>query len=149
MQRKQMIMSTENKEIVRRIYDEVWSQGRFETIDELYAPTFSMDDPLAPGVQGPDGYRQYAKGMFAVFPDLKIAVEEQVAEGNKVATRWRATGTHKGELMGIPPTGKQGSTTGLTITHLVDGKVVSETSEWNALGLLQQLGVIPSMEPAA
>lgn len=142
-------MSAENKEIVRRIYDEVWSQGRFETIDELYAPTFAMDDPLTPGIQGPQGYRQYAEGMFAVFPDLKIAVEEQVAEGDKVATRWRATGTHKGEMMGIPPTGKQGSTTGLTITHLVDGKVVSETSEWNALGLLQQIGVIPSMEPAS
>ena len=142
-------MSAENKKIVQRIYDEVWSQARFETIDELYSPNFAMDDPLTPGINGSEGYRQYAQAMHSTFAGLKIEVEDQIAEGDKVVTRWRSSGTHTGEMMGIPPTGKAGSTTGMTITHIIDGQVVSETTEWNALGLLQQMGVIPAMSPAS
>ena len=79
------------------------------------------------------------------FPDLNVKVEDQLAEGDKVATRWTTTGTHQGEFAGIPPTGKQGGVTGTTIARVVGGKIVEERSNWDTLGLLQQLGVIPPM----
>lgn len=138
-------MITKNKAIVRRSYEEVWSQGRLEVVNELYAPDFVLHDPLTPGVCGPAGYQQYVMAMRTPFPDLHFTVEEQVAEADKVATRWTAQGTHQHEFMGIPPTGQHGSLTGATIARLVDGKIVEETSNWDALGFLQQLGVIPPL----
>jgi steroid delta-isomerase-like uncharacterized protein len=138
-------MSEENKAIVRRIYDEVWSKANLETVEELYTDEFVLHDPAQPGVKGAEGYKQIVIGFHTAFPDLKFTVVEQLSEGDKVATRWSATGTHQGEFAGIPPTGKPGIVTGTTIHYFVEGKVVEETSNWDTLGLLQQLGVVPPM----
>ncbi len=135
--------TAENKAIVRRSYDEVWSKGQLALVNELYAADFVLYDPLTPGVRGPEGYRQYVIGMRTPFPDLQFTVEEQLAEGDKVTTRWAARGTHQKEFMGLPPTGEQGVLTGITISRIVDGKIVEERSNWDALGFLQQLGIIP------
>jgi steroid delta-isomerase-like uncharacterized protein len=81
----------------------------------------------------------------SAFPDLKLMVEDQIAEGDKVVTRWSATGTHQGELLGIPPTGKQTTATGITIDRIQGGKIVETWTHWDNLGLLQQLGVVPQM----
>lgn len=137
-------MLNENKNIVRRSYDEIWSKGNLAVVNELYATDFALYDPLTPGVRGPEGYQQYVMGMRIPFPDLQFTVEEQFAEGDKVATRWTARGTHQKEFMGIPATGEQGALTGITISRLVDGKIVEERSQWDALGFLQQLGVMPT-----
>jgi predicted ester cyclase len=85
------------------------------------------------------------RGGSTHFPDLQITVEDQLAEGDKVPTRWKARGTHDGEFAGIPPTGKQGMVTGTTISRIAAGKIVEERSNWNTLGLLQPLGVVPPM----
>ena len=138
-------MLSQNKALVRRSYEEVWSQGNLVAITELYAPDFVLNDPLTPGVCGPEGYQHYVMAMRIPFPDLHFTVEEQLAEGDSVATRWCAHGTQQGEFMGIPPTGQTGVVTGTTISRIVDGKIVEETSSWDALGFLQSLGVLPQM----
>ena len=140
-------MSAENKKIAQRIIKEVWSDGNLAIVDERYAADFSHIDPLAPGANNIEMYRQYVQLLHNAFPDMQFEITEQVAEGDKVAVRFQASGTHKGEMMGIPATGKEGSITGITTYHIVDGQVLNETSEWDALGLLQQLGVIPQMAP--
>jgi steroid delta-isomerase-like uncharacterized protein len=80
----------------------------------------------------------------AAIPDIHITIEDQIAEGDRVATRWTLTGTHQGTLMGVPATGKQGTVTGLDISHLANGQVVEDWSEWDRLGFLRQLGLMPS-----
>lgn len=136
-----------NKEIVRRLGVEPW-EGNFGVIDELVAPNYVGHDPAQPGTQGPQGIKEFITAYLTGFPDGRITIDEQLAEGDLVATRWTGRGTHQGELMGIPPTGKQVTVSGITISHVKNGKVVEEWSNWDTLGMLQQLGVVPEMAAA-
>ena len=98
-------MSEENKAIVRRVNDEVFSQGNLDLVDELFSPNYVLHDPGIPGgeLRGTEDFKQQWVGMFrTTFPDLQLSVEDQVAEGDKVVTRYTGRGTHQGELMGIP-----------------------------------------------
>src|SRR2546425_8235583 len=98
----------ENKAIARRINDEVWTGGRLEVIDELIAADFVTTVVGAPEqIRGVQGFREFVLMYRTAFPDLRISVDEQIAEGDTVVTRWTGTGTHEGELMGMPATGKQ------------------------------------------
>jgi steroid delta-isomerase-like uncharacterized protein len=138
-------MSTEeNKAIARRWGEEVWGKGSQAAIDELFAPNFVFNYP-APGAT-PDlkGYKQTVTMLCGPLSDIRSTAEDMVAEGDKVAVRWTWGGTHKGELMGIPPTGKQVTITGISILRIVGGKIVEEWGEMDMLGMLQQLGVIPA-----
>ena len=138
-------MSTEeNKATVRRSYEELWSKGNLDVVDELFVTNFVLHDPAQPGITDSEGYKQLVLTNRTAFPDLHFKVEDQLAEGDKVATRWTATGTHQGEFAGIPATGTQGMITGTTISRIVDGKIVEERSNWDTMGLMQQLGVIPN-----
>jgi len=136
-----------NKEIVRRLGVEPW-EGNLGVIDELVASNYVGHDPAQPDMQGPEGIKEFITGYLAGFPDGRITIDGQLAEGDMVATRWTGRGTHKGELMGIPPTGKQVTVSGITISHVKNGKVVEEWSNWDTLGMLQQLGVVPEMAGA-
>jgi len=136
-----------NKEIVRRLGVEPW-EGNLGVIDELVAPDYIGHDPAQPDMQGPEGIKEFITGYLAGFPDGRITIDEQLAEGDMVATRWTGRGTHKGEMMGIPPTGKQVTVSGITISRVKNGKVVEEWSNWDTLGMLQQLGVVPAMAGA-
>jgi steroid delta-isomerase-like uncharacterized protein len=136
-----------NKEIVRRLGVEPW-EGNLGVIDELVASNYVGHDPAQPDIQGPEGIKEFITGYLAGFPDGRITIDGQFAEGDMVATRWTGRGTHKGELMGIPPTGKQVTISGITISHVKNGKVVEEWSNWDTLGMLQQLGVVPEMAGA-
>lgn len=136
-----------NKEIVRRLGVEPWG-GNLAVIDELVAPGYVGHDPAAPDQQGPGGVKDFVTGYLAAFPDGSITIEEQLADGDLVATRWTGRGTQQGELMGIPPTGKQVTISGITISRVENGKVVEEWSNWDTLGMLQQLGVVPDLAAA-
>jgi len=137
-----------NKEIVRRLGVEPW-EGNLGVIDELTAPDYVGHDPSMPEPQrGPEGIKEFVSGYLAAFPDGKFTIDEQLAEGDLVATRWTGRGSHQGELMGIPPTGKQVTVSGITISRVVKGKVVEEWTNWDTLGMLQQLGVVPEMAGA-
>ena len=139
-------MSTEaNKATVRR-FVQVWGQGSLDTIDELAAPNFSVYYPLLrETVHGPEAFKQVLMGIHTGLPDVEVVSENEIAEGDQVAVRWTMHGTHTGELLGIPPTGRQVTLTGIAIYRLSDGKIVEERGEEDALGFMQQLGVIPSM----
>ena len=138
-------MSTEeNKAIARRVNDEIWSEGHLDVIDELFADDFVATIVGAPEqIRGPQGFREFVVMYRTAFPDLRITVDEQFAEGETVVTRWTATGTNEGELMGIPATGKQATTAGININRISDGKLVEGWGLFDQLGLLQQLGAVP------
>jgi steroid delta-isomerase-like uncharacterized protein len=137
-----------NKEIVRRLGVEPW-EGNLGVVDELVAPDYVGHDPAQPEeMHGPEGIKAFVSTYLAAFPDGRITIDEQLAEGDLVATRWTGRGTQQGELMGIPPTGKQVTVSGITISRVKNGKVVEEWSNWDTLGMLQQLGVVPELAGA-
>ena len=139
-------MSTEeNKAIARRVNDEVWSEGHLDVIDELFADDFVATIVGAPEqIRGPQGFREFVVMYRTAFPDLRITVDEQFAEGETVVTRWTATGTNEGELMGMPATGKQVTTAGININRISGGKLVEGWGLFDQLGLLQQIGAVPT-----
>lgn len=141
-------MSETNKTISRRLVEEAFNQGKYDVIEELVAPTFVNHDPATGDMKGPQGAREQIELYRSAFPDLKITIEEQIAEGDLVATRWTAKGTHKGELMGIAPTGKESTVTGLTIDKIKDGKIVESWNNWDTLGMMRQLGAVPALATA-
>jgi steroid delta-isomerase-like uncharacterized protein len=135
----------ENKAIVRRINDEVWSEGHLDVIDELIADDFVATVVGAPEqIRGPQGFREFVVTYRKAFPDLRITIDEQLAEGETVVTRWTATGTNEGELMGIPATAKQATTAGININRISGGKLVEGWGLFDQLGLLQQIGAVPT-----
>ena len=138
-------MSTEkNKALVRRFVDEVQSQHNLDVLDELFSPNF-VDRSGMTNPPNLDGTKQLHAMLFAGFPDLKASSHDQVAEGDKVVTRKQFQGTHQGDYMGIPPTGKEISFEVIEVLRLEDGKIADHWSIGDNLGMLQQLGVIPAM----
>src|SRR5919106_1200135 len=141
-------MSADNKSIVRRLVEEPWT-GNLDVIDELVAPDYIGQDPSSPEpIRGPDGVKEFTNTYLTGFPDGRITVDHQFADGDWVATRWTGRGRHTGELIGIPPTGKEATVTGLTLSRVQDGKVIEEWTVWDTLGMLQQLGVVPALTAA-
>jgi len=142
-------MSTEaNKAIVRRNFEEVWNQHNPAAIDALFAPDYRWHVPgisVAPGVAG---VKQLAEQLFAACPDIRFTIEDQLADGDKVITRFTNAGTHRGEFMGIAATGKRLTNRGIIIDRIVDGKIAESWEEWDALGFLQQTGAVPVPEQA-
>ena len=139
-------MSTEeNKAIVRRVYEEIINQGNWAVVDELTSPNYVAHDPGFPQtVRGPEGLKQYFTVFRTAFPDTHITIEDMVAEGDTIAVRHTYRGTHQGDLMGMPPTGKQVTVTGIVIHRIANGKFVESWVNADNLGLMQQLGVIPA-----
>jgi steroid delta-isomerase-like uncharacterized protein len=137
--------SEQSKTIVRRAFEEPW-KGNLEVIDELIATDYIGHDPANPEpLHGPSGVKEFISTYRAAFPDARITVEQQLAEGDLVATRWTGRGTHEGELMGITATGKHVTVSGLTISRLEGGKIVEEFQNWDTFGLMQQLGAVPAL----
>jgi steroid delta-isomerase-like uncharacterized protein len=136
----------ENKAIMRRVTAEIWNGGNLDNADELLHPEFF--NHLAAGAPdfgtGPAGFKKLVAFFRGAFPDLHMTGEQQIAEGDTVVTRWSARGTHKGHQLGVPPTGKEVTMTGLTMVRLEDGKVREAWGGFDALGLLQQLDVLPT-----
>ena len=143
-------MSEENKAKSRRVIDEAFNAGKFDALDDVVAENVVDHDPaMPPGLpEGREGLKQMIGGYRAAFPDIRITTDEVIAEGDLVAMRWTARGTHKGDLMGISPTGKQATVTGITIDRFENGVIAESWTNWDTLGLLQQLGVVPAMTPA-
>lgn len=135
----------ENKALVRRFLEQV-DKGDVVVVDEFIAPNYNDHNPPPfPGLSaGREGARQAFALALAAFSDFHHTIEDQIAEGDKVVTRISAYGTHTGELLGIPPTGKRVTMTGITVHRIANGKLVEHWAQIHALGLLQQLGAIPA-----
>jgi steroid delta-isomerase-like uncharacterized protein len=136
-------MSEENKALARR-WAEILNQGNFDLVEEIYAPDFVDHDPTMPeDVRGPEGAREVYSMYRSAFPDAEVTIEDQVAEGDTVATRWTGRGTHQGELMGVPPSGNRVEVMGVTISRIEGGKIVEEWDIYDALGMMQAIGAVP------
>ena len=138
-------MSTEeNKALVRRFYEEVFNKKNLAAIDEFLDPHI-IEHALPPGLPGGSaGSRQFIGMYLVAFPDLHLTAEDLIADGGKAVARFTMRGTHKGEFMGISPTGKQVTMTGIQIVRVVGGRIAENWVNFDALGMLQQLGVIPA-----
>ena len=139
-------MSEENKAVMRRFYEEFVNAGNLAVADEIVAP----DCPLYFGSMfmgtGPEAFKQTRAMMYAGCPDLRWTIEETIDEGDKVAERLRARGTHEGELMGVSPTGKRVEFQGISTVRIREGKIAENRGMPDMLGLLQQLGAVPASQ---
>ena len=139
-------MSTEtNKALIRRIFEEGMNGGRPDVYDETVAPDYVNYDFPAPA-PGLEGFKLVDAMFKAAFPDMRVTIEEEIAEGDKVATRGYFSGTHKGEFMGIPPTGKTIKVSYIDIWRVANGRGKDNWVQMDMLGLMQQLGVVPTPE---
>jgi len=134
-----------NKALTLRYWEEVANKGNLDLIEEICAPDYVCHE-VDQDIRGPEGVRQFIFMLRAAFPDLHVTVEDVIAEGNKIVQRWTGRGTHQGALMGIAPTGNRVSVVGITISRFKGGKVSEEWEVYDMMGMMQQLGVIPSSE---
>jgi steroid delta-isomerase-like uncharacterized protein len=138
-------MSIAAETVVRNWFDEVWNQGREETIDRLLS-TEAVAHGLPGGpTRGPQAFRSVFKSFRSAFPDLHVAVERTVTEGDVVAAYCHVTGTHTGDSLGVPATGKRVDFHGVTIARITDGTIGEGWNCFDFLTMYQQLGVLPAV----
>ena len=135
-------MSAENAALIRRAIDEAVNKGNLSVLDEIVAPSYRYHEPTAGELKGPDGLKQLVSMYRGAFPDIRVTIDDQVDAGNTIVSRWTGTGTHRGELLGAAPTGNKIRITGIIITRVEGGKIVEEWENYDALGMLQQLGLV-------
>jgi len=141
-------MSDQNKAAARRVF-EAWEQGDLDALDDLVAADAIDHDPYNPHAnEGREGFKKTIAMYREAFPDLHFEIEDQIAEGDKVVTRWAGTGTHEGTLMGMEPTGTRATTRGIGIDRFEDGKIVESWNSWDTLGMMQNIGAIPEPQTA-
>jgi predicted ester cyclase len=141
-------MAADNKQIMRQLFEEPW-KGNLGVIDEYVDANYVGYDPSTPEPQrGPQDVKEFIQMYLAAFPDARVTVDEAIGEGDMVAMRWTGRGTHEGELMGIAPTKKQVTITGISFLKFKNGKCVEEYTNWDTLGMLQQIGAVPAMATA-
>lgn len=137
----------ENKATVRSFIEETFNKGNLSAADQLIAEDYLVHG-AGTEVRGREGMKGFVTAFRTAFPDYHCAIEDQIAEGDRVATRWTVRGTQSGELMGVPPTGKRVTLPGIVIDRLADGRLVETWHQADVLGMLQQLGVVPTPEQA-
>jgi steroid delta-isomerase-like uncharacterized protein len=149
LQREETIMSAQSKGVASRFY-EAWNARDLDAFDDIVAADAVDHDPQNPfsETHGPEGAKRMAGMYQAAFSDGRFAVEEQIAEGDLVVTRWTATGTNDGELMGMPPTGRWVEVAGITIDRIAGDKIAESWGCFDTLGMMQQLGAVPEGQPA-
>jgi len=137
-----MSVAPAHKEVFGRLYHSVWNERRLEFIDKIIAKSHALGDPtLSGGAVGPSAYRRQVERFQKALPDLKFSIDETVSEKDKLVVAWTITGTHRGELLGIPATNKKISVSGITINQIADGKILESTVVWDVVALMQQLGL--------
>lgn len=139
-------MNDTNKALIRRWYHQMWDGGQLELANELVAPSFTSRQLHNPAhlPRGPEGARQVVKLYRHALPDMHHTIEEQLLDGNKVVTRWTMRGTHKGDLFGIPATGKRTTVSGISIEQIINGQITESWFDLDLLGLMQQIGAVPA-----
>lgn len=138
--------TAQNKAVFQRYIDEVWNKGKLSVVDEIFASNYINHDTANPALSSPAGIKQLVTKYRSAFPDVRLTIDDQIAEGDKVVTRYTWSGTHKGNLEGIAATGKHATGAGIVVSRISGGKIQEEWTIWDALGLMQQLGVVPPTE---
>jgi predicted ester cyclase len=134
LRRENASMSTEeNKQLVRRFFDERWNHGNFDVYDEMLAPDLDIKSE-----------KEWARSMYATFGNLRFTILDMIAEDDRVALHWRVDATHQGDYLGIAVTGKAVTFQGIALLRIADGKIVEDIAYWDDLSILQQLGAAPA-----
>ena len=138
-------MSTEeNRALVRRFVEEVFNRGNFDVLEEIVTPDYVHHDPTTGEFgSGLEGFKQLLSYYRKAFPDLEIELDDQIGAENKVVDRWTGSGTHQGELMGVAPTGRHVTASGISIHRISEGKIAETWNNYDALGMLRQIGAVP------
>jgi steroid delta-isomerase-like uncharacterized protein len=140
-------MASKNKRLLLRVFMELWNDGKLAVADEIFAPEYVNHDPASPDFgTGPEGVKQTVTLYRNAFPDLLFTIEHMIETEQFITTRFTSRGTHKGELRGIPATNGSIQVDGIVIHRISGGRIVEGWAVWDALGLMQQLGVIPTLE---
>jgi steroid delta-isomerase-like uncharacterized protein len=135
-----------NKALVRRWVEEGWNAGNLAVIDAIYAPNVVQHDPSSPApVTSSEALKHYVGGFLTAFPDLHFTIDDLLGEGDKVLWRFTSQATHTGPLMNIPPTGKRATVTGMVLFRVANDKIAEVWVNFDTLGMLQAIGVIPAM----
>ena len=138
-------MTIDPKALLHRWFDEVWNQGREETIDELFAPhgvAHGLGES-GPDLHGPAGFKVFWRNIRSALPDVQIRVEDTIAEADKVVMRVMLEATHTGDGLGVAPTGRRVRVPGMVMIRIDGDQMVEGWNSWDQLGLLQQIGAIP------
>ncbi len=136
-----------NKALVHRYIQEVCNQRNMAVLDELLAPSYVCHDPDTPDMGvGPESVKRNLNLYLTAFPDAQFTIEDMIAEGDRVVTRWTVRGTHKADLKGIAPTGRRVTVTGITTCRFSNGKMIEAFENWDSLGLMQQIGAAQTVE---
>ncbi len=135
-------MSEENKAVYRRAWNELINQANLDIVDELFAPNYVFHDPHF-AMSGRDELKGFAAALHGGFSDIRFSIDDMIADGDKVLKRFTLTCTHTGDFMGIPPSGKRLTLTGLTLGRIANGQIVEDWEGADWLGWQQQLGIIP------
>ncbi|WP_101297602.1 ester cyclase [Halegenticoccus soli] len=139
-----------NADVVRRLQDECYNEGNLDVADELVSPDYVEHGPSLSGtVRGIDGFKHNVTTYRTAFPDMEIRFEEVLQDGDSVAFRFTGRGTHEGDLLGMAPTGREVTVSGIEIDRVADGKVTEAWLTYNTYGMLEQLGVVEPIESAA
>lgn len=141
-------MSSSLKQTIATYTEEVWNQHRVDAIDKYYASDYVHHDVSRPDVTTLDGYKAWSSALQAGIPDIRVAVDDLIADGEMAVKRWTATGVQSAELAGIPPTRKPVRFSGVSIYRFRDGRIAESWYVYDLFGLLQQLGAVPTAEPA-
>ena len=132
-------MSTINKKVLERFFEEIYNQGNLSAADELVAATYISHNPAPGEAPGREGLKSFVAYLRRAFADLHVTIEAQVAEGDRVATRYTLRGRQAGEFAGIPPTGKLVTVTATSMHRIADGRIQESWLNWDMLGLIRQL----------
>ena len=141
-------MPAQTAELSRRVFEDIWNRKNLNAVDELMSADYLHHDASSPAVpRGMDGYKQFVNYYMSAFPDAKFTIDDAFTTGHGTdvqneVTRWTVTATHEGELAGIPRTGRRFSVTGISIARISNGKITESWNSWDALGMMQQLGVV-------
>jgi steroid delta-isomerase-like uncharacterized protein len=134
----------DNAQIARGVFEEIFSQGKQELIEQYFERSYRGHDTLI-GEADRDRFRQSVQMYRAAFPDLNIKVDDLVAASEKVLVRWTARGTHRGQFLGKSPTNKKVEVDGISVLTFRNGKIVEDYTQWDVLSLLQELGITPQI----
>jgi len=136
-------MSDQNVVLIRRWFQEVWNEGRLETIHELMATdAVGVGEAGPEAIHGPDEFRVFVEKLRGAFPDIHLTIEDAFSSGDKVAARWSATMTHQGDQLGIAASGKRVRITGITIARITNGQIVEGWDSWDQLTMMREIGAI-------
>ena len=135
-------MAAQSAELSRRIFEDVWNRKNLDAIDDLISANYIHHDANSPAASGIDGYKQFVNYYMNAFPDAHFTIDDAFTDSQTEVTRWTVVGTHEGELAGIARTGRRFSVTGISIARIANGKIIESWNNWDALGLMQQLGVV-------